>query len=56
MRAKLIIQAGRRMAAVGHADAGAADQMLVAAIDHVASEASPEQGDVGAAAVIRMDA
>lgn len=51
-----IIQAGCGMAAVCHADAGAADQVLVSTFQHVAGEAGPEQGDRGAAAIIRMHA
>src|SRR5665647_954309 len=46
----------RRVAAVTHAQAGAADQVFVAILHHVARQSRPQQENRAARTVARMDA
>ena len=54
--AQAIIQTGRVVPAVGHAHRGAADQVVVAVLLHVARQSRPQQRDHRAAAIVGVDA
>src|ERR1039458_8196023 len=51
-----LINRRRRMAAVAHAQAGAADHVLVTVLHHVARQSCPQQENRAARTVIRMNA